>query len=148
MHHSHLFLFILLLLLLFPLLLLRLPINPARLLILLILAVVLLPVLLLLLLTVLDLILNQIVEGGNGADQTTEVDGHQLIISLDTHGVGQLAVLGGWGIGGGAVGDVGGWLGCGEVGEEVEYILEVSEDGVVDGQSSIEHFLEVLANIA
>jgi hypothetical protein len=44
------------------------------------------------LLLVLDLVLDKVVEGGDGADQTAEVDGHELIVGLDAHGTGKLRV--------------------------------------------------------
>lgn len=92
--------------------------------------------LLLLLLAVLDLVLDQVVEGGDGADQAAEVDGHELVVGLDAHGVAELGV--GLAAGGPRAG-----LGGREVGEEVEDVLEVAEDGVVDGELAVEDLLEV-----
>lgn len=45
----------------------------------------LLALLVICLLLILNLVLNQVVESGNGADKTAEVDGHELIICLDAH---------------------------------------------------------------
>lgn len=80
-------------------------------------------------LAILDLVLDQIVECRDGADQAAEVDGHQLIVCLDTHGAHKLAILD---IGFGTVCLVGGFGGR-QVGEKVEDVLEIAQDGVVDG---------------
>ena len=45
------------------------------------------------LLSVLNLIVDEVVKGGDGTDQTAEVDGHELVVGLDTHGSCQLAVV-------------------------------------------------------
>jgi len=46
------------------------------------------------LLLVLNLVLDKIVEGGDGTNQTAEVDGHKLVVGLDTHGAGKFRVAG------------------------------------------------------
>lgn len=90
----------------------------------------LLRIVLLLLLSVLDLVLYQIMECCDCADQTTQVDGHQLIIRLGAHRTSQLVILrrsrfraidlrrGGR---------------RRQVRQQVENILEVSKDRMVDG---------------
>lgn len=80
-------------------------------------------------LAILDLVLDQIVECCDGTDQTAEVNCHQLIVCLDAHGAYKLAILD---IGFGTVCLVGGF-GCGQVGKKVEDVLEVAQDGMVDG---------------
>ena len=97
--------------------------------------------LLFLLLPVLDLVLDQVVEGRDGADQTAQVDGHELVVGLDAHGVVELRV---------ALGAAGGRAGLGrrEVREQVEHVLEVAQDGVVDGQLAVEDLLEVCLDVA
>jgi hypothetical protein len=62
------------------------------------------------------------VECRDGTDQTTEVDGHQLIVGLDAHGAHKLAILD---IGLGTVGLVGGFGGR-QVRKKVEDVLEVA----------------------
>lgn len=39
-------------------------------------------------------------------------------------------------------------LWCGEVGEEIEDVLQIAEDGVVDRQLAVEHFLEIGLDVA
>lgn len=84
-------------------------------------------------------------ERSYGSNQTADVDGHKLIVCFDVHGTGKLGVLdllfGAIGTGGSA------WFGCSEVWQEVEYILEMTEDGVVDGEVSVQYLLKILANI-
>src|SRR6187402_1994497 len=58
-----------------------------RLLFLIIFCLILLGFLLLLLLSVLELVLDQIMESGDSSNQTAKVDGHQLIVCLDAHGM-------------------------------------------------------------
>lgn len=100
---------------------------------------------LLLLLSVLDLVLDQVVERRNGTDQAADVNRHQLVVGLDTHRLGQLAIL-----------DL--RLRCGpakprrrrrrgQVREQVEHVLEVTQNGMVDGELAVQDFLEVLADI-
>lgn len=95
-----------------------------------------------LLLLVLDLVFDEIVESGDGADQAAEVDGHELVVGLDAHGAGEVAVSNG-GAGLSAEG-----LGSGQVRQKIEDVLQVAEDGVVDGQVAVEDFLQVGADVS
>jgi hypothetical protein len=81
------------------------------------------------LLLVLNLVLDKIVEGGDGADQTAQVDGHELVVGLDAHGTGKLRVASCLGT---SETDSACGLGSGEVGKKVENVLEVAENCVVD----------------
>lgn len=65
----------------------------------------------------------------DGADQAAKIDGHQLIVGLDAHGAYKFAILN---IRFGAVGLVGRFGGR-KVRKKVEDVLEVAQDGVVDG---------------
>jgi len=96
------------------------------------------------LLLVLNLVLDKIVEGGNGANQTAEVDGHKLVVGLDAHGAGKLRVAGCLRTGetDGACG-----LGSREVGKKVEDVLKVAENCMVDRKLFINNLVEVSANI-
>ena len=39
-------------------------------------------------------------------------------------------------------------LGCGQVGEQVEDVLEIAEDGVVDGEVAVENLLQVSLDVS
>jgi hypothetical protein len=96
------------------------------------------------LLLVLDLVLDKIVEGGDGADQTAEVDGHELVVGLDAHGTGELRVSSclGTSEADGACG-----LGSGEVGKKVENVLEVPENCMVDRKFFVDNLVKVSADV-
>ena len=91
---------------------------------------VLLGLLLLLLLPVLYLVLYQIVECGDGPDETAEIYCHELVVGLDAHRPRQFAVLCLR-----FVGAVDLWCGLwrGQIWEKVEDVLKVTEDRVVNG---------------
>lgn len=97
-----------------------------------------------LLLAVLDLVIDQVVESRNGANQTADVNVHKLVVGLDAHRTSELSVLE---LDGFRAVESGAGLGCSEVGEEIEDVLEVAQDGMVDGKFSIENLLQVCSNI-
>lgn len=96
------------------------------------------------LLLVLHLVLDKVVEGGNGADQTAEIDGHELVIGLDAHGAGKLGIARClWASEtDGACG-----LGSGEVGKEVEDVLKVAENCMVDRKFFVNDLVKVSTNV-
>ena len=111
----------------------------------------LLRILLFLLLPVLNLILYQIVERRDGPYQTGQINRHQLIIRLDRHGAREFRVATAFFARSAAFSARrlrGGGGRVGEVGEQVEDILEVAEDRVVDGEFLVDYFLQVLADVA
>ena len=112
----------------------------------------LLRILLFLLLPVLDLILYQIVERRDGPYQTGQINRHQLIVRLDRHGAREFRIATAFFPRSAAAFLAhrlrGGGGGVGEVGQEVEDVLEVAEDGVVDGEFLVDYLLEVLADVA
>lgn len=86
-------------------------------------------------------------ERGDRPDQTAEVNRHELVIRLDGHRPRKLRVLGSGDADDGAGGADLRRLRRGQVGEEVEDVLEVAEDGVVDGEFFVDDFLQVLADV-
>ena len=91
-----------------------------------------------LLLTVLDLVIDQIMKSCNGANQRADINRHKLVVGLDAHRTRKVSILE---LKRFCTADCGAGLGCREVGEEVEDVLEVAQDGMVDGKLSIENLL-------
>lgn len=108
------------------------PIGACLLLLILPVPFLLLGILVLLLLSVLDLVFYQVVEGSDGAYQAAEVDGHELVVGLDAHGVCQFSTT-----------SLAIALRRGQVGEQVEDVLKVAENGMIDRELSVKNLLQV-----
>jgi hypothetical protein len=96
------------------------------------------------LLLVLNLVLDKVVECGDGADQAAEVDGHKLVVGLYAHGACKLRVASCLGT---SETDSACGLGSREVGKKVENVLEVTENCMVDRKFLINDLVEISADV-